>query len=223
MNCTIAQQHINDWMDSLLPAQTNQSVQAHLDACAECCEKYAKEQQLRDLLRSLPVTPAQPGFATKVVERAIQHEQARQKQRKGFYQGVGVALAASIFLMVVIAVMPTADNSRNDNGLRIALHETHNLKLAFYAHKNMQNATVSINLPENVALQGYPGEKQLTWQVNLKKGDNSLSLPIRALQLASGELVATIEHGKQLKVLKVNISITEPGMSFNSVGQPRIS
>ncbi|MFV2058274.1 MAG: zf-HC2 domain-containing protein [Thiohalomonadales bacterium] len=223
MNCIETQQKLQEWMDDLISPQTTAAIQTHLHDCAPCQTLYDEEQALRNALRSMPIEPARAGFDQRVIRRAQQHSVAQQHKRQGFLQGMGVAVAASVTLFLLITLFPGLDSNdqttvaknESDDGLRIALHETHNLKLAFYANKNMKNATVSITLPENVALVGYPGERVLSWQVNLAKGDNTLSLPIKALKLDVGVLVARIEHETQSKMLKVKLRITQPGMSLN--------
>lgn len=233
MNCTDTQQYFHEYIDSLLSTDKTQSVRAHLDECSVCSEKIKKEQELRDILRKLPVEPAQEGFFSRVVERAVsqgqqqkqQFEQDKRHKRQGFLQGFSVALAASVCFWIVLTLLPqgilsgtgSSGTTADQSGLRIALHDTHDLNLAFYSHKKIANATVSLFLPQNVALVGYPGEKQLTWQVNLVKGDNRLSLPIKGVSLASGELIATIAHGQRSKLLKVNIRITEPGIQKSAL------
>ena len=95
--------------------------------------------------------------------------------------------------------------------LSIALHTQKKVKLAFASSQALTGAKITIRLPDNVALVGYPGRRQLSWETNLKKGDNLLSLPVVATQVASGELIADIEYKGQVKTLRVNLLTNAAG------------
>jgi len=89
--------------------------------------------------------------------------------------------------------------------LSIALNEQRDIKLAFYSGQALKGARITIRVPDNVALVGYPGRRELSWETNLAKGDNTLRLPVLATQIARGELVANIQYGGQTKTLKVEL------------------
>jgi len=101
--------------------------------------------------------------------------------------------------------------------LQVALHEMKQVKLAFKAQKAVENARISISLPDNVMLKGYPGKRTIEWETQLAAGDNILSLPILADQLiAAGEsdiLVARVSHNGGENTLSVRLQVVKPGMS----------
>lgn len=160
-------------------------------------------------------------------------------QRHGFMLGFGSAAVAALALWVVVGVFPSANSPVNTVAdetlatnsvpatgsthkpgthkpeLSIALNQQQDIKLAFYSGESLRGAKITIRLPENVALVGYPGRRQLSWTTNLKKGDNLLRLPVIATQIARGELIADIEYGDQTKTLtlglETNISDTSTG------------
>ncbi len=97
--------------------------------------------------------------------------------------------------------------------LSITLSEERNVKLAFYSAKALQGARIVIRIPDNVALVGYSGQRELSWQANLIEGDNFLRLPLKAIQLMDGQLVARIEHGAKVKTLRVNLKVGSEKLS----------
>lgn len=103
--------------------------------------------------------------------------------------------------------------------LSIALNQQQDIKLAFYSGEPLKGAKITIRLPENVALVGYPGRRQLSWTTDLKKGDNLLRLPVIATQIARGELTADIEYGSQLKTLTLGL---ETSASNTSTGEFKV-
>ena len=103
--------------------------------------------------------------------------------------------------------------------LKVALHQTKHVKLAFKAQRAMANAKISISLPVNISLEGYPGKRTIEWETQLAAGDNVLSLPILADQpIKSGEtdyLVAKVSHQGGENTLSVRLQVVDPGMSHN--------
>jgi len=164
-----------------------------------------------------------------------------RQQRHGFVLGFGSAAVAAMALWVVVGVFPEASspvstiadetlaansvptnaaatNSAPANDvhkpvLSIALNQQQDIKLAFYSGESLKGAKITIRLPDNVALVGYPGRRQLSWTTNLKKGDNLLRLPVIATQIARGELTADIEYGDQLKTLTLGLETNESNTS----------
>ena len=52
-------------------------------------------------------------------------------------------------------------------------------------------------------LDGYPGRRELAWQTSLKKGQNILDLPIMAIGVGQGELLAQLNYDGTVKILRV--------------------
>lgn len=155
----------------------------------------------------------------------------RHQQRRGFMLGFGSAAAAALALWVVVGAFPeavspvqvVAEEAVATNAaavipastastkaaprpeLSIALNKQQDIRLAFYSGQSLEGARITIRLPENVALVGYPGRRELSWTTSLKKGDNLLRLPVIATQIAHGELVADIEYQDQVKTLTLGL------------------
>jgi len=139
--------------------------------------------------------------------------------------GFGSAAAAALAVWVVVGMfpgeLPDTDNApgqvvasadpvdtvTEQPALSIALNTQQTVRLAFASSESLQGAKITIRLPENVALVGYPGRRQLSWKTDLKKGDNLLSLPIIATQVARSELIANIEYAGRVKTLTLNLEI----------------
>jgi len=180
----------------------------------------------RVLLAAIAQGEAQ-GDVQREHKNGVQH--AEHHRRHGFMLGFGSAAAAALALWVVIGVFPeaispvgnvsdtvVATNStlpansapaqtEGKPELSIALNQQRDIKLAFYSGESLKGAKITIRLPENVALVGYPGRRQLSWKTDLKKGDNLLRLPVMATQIARGELTADIEYEGRTKTLTLGL------------------
>ena len=227
-HCELTHQHIQDYLDGDCNADINEMIESHVTTCVDCNDLLTEEKELRDLLRGIPVPPPSEGFVDRAfltleAQHRIPAEKSIDNKRHGFIWGFASAMAAGFALWMVVSLFPVSELPNAPSGqIQIALHETHKLRLAFHANSDVKNATISISLPENVALDGYPGETSLAWQTDLTKGDNTLTLPIRAEHANDGVLVAKVEHNGQVKTITVNLNVTKPGMS-NLVLTPKVN
>jgi len=75
----------------------------------------------------------------------------------------------------------------------------------------VNDATLSITLPENIEIAGFPGERMIAWQASLTEGKNILPLPLRANAAVNSQLLASIESGSSKKIFRLQIDVSESG------------
>ncbi len=237
MNCTEFNNNLTHGSDQELDVSEQAAFDTHRASCAACQAVYDSEMCMLESLRAMPVATPPAGFADRVLANTFKDaanrnvSQQQNHHLQGFVVGFGSAAAAALAMWVVVGMspdaLPTVDNvagrsapeqtvasaEAKQPSLSIALNAQQTIKLAFASGEALKGAKITIHLPENVALVGYPGRRQLSWETNLKKGDNLLSLPIMATQVASGELVADIEYAGQVKTLKLNLETSAAGAS----------
>lgn len=220
---------------------------AHWQSCAACGALYESaltvETEMLAVIRKMPVPDASAGFTDRVLNAAVvaNTEAAggvNHPPRHGFVLGFGSAAVAGLALWVVVGLFPErmspmkgisddqavamkraiAEKSALDS-ISIVLHQQQDIKLAFFSGESLKGAKITIQLPEHVALAGYPGRRQLSWATDLKKGDNVLRLPVIATHIARGDLVANIEYQGQVKTLTLGLAVnaadTSRGTSMN--------
>lgn len=239
MNCTEFYKIIDDYCDGELNAERQADFDAHRASCTTCQALMAAEDSMLASLKAMPVVGPSEGFIDRALHKAVESNVGHH-QRHGFLVGFGSAAAAALALWVAVGWLPgevsgpgqiaiapqqasqqqtaqqqVAQQQVADSvpELFIALREERSVKLAFYSVKALQGAKITIQIPENVALVGYPGQRELSWQVNLVEGDNFLRLPLKAMQAMDGQLVARIEHGSKVKTLRVNLKVGSEGLS----------
>lgn len=238
MKCTDFIQGIDDYQDGELSAEERVSYDRHLTTCAACSEALADALALQAALRKLPVDGPSEGFADRALRRAVEQNMG-QHHRYRFLVGFGSAAVAALALWVVVGFFPQdipvdntddysvaqgsmAQGATSVPEVTIALSQQHNIKLAFHSVTELKGARIYIQLPENVALVGFPGRRKLDWEADLAKGDNLLSLPVMATQVARGQLVARIEYGGKVRTLKVNLETGSPDLTYSIEGTPRV-
>lgn len=215
MECNQLHEQLDDFLDKALSKPEQQAVEAHLEVCKTCQAVIAEEQALRDMLRQLPSPRLSSGFVERALRVAAERN-AHRHHRAGFVKGFGAALAAGVALWIVVGVLPVSRQLPTPaaHEISVALYETQNVKLAFHAVNALQDAKITIQLPENIALAGYDGRRELVWHTSLKQGDNILTLPVRAQAIAKGFIHATVEHGHQTKTIDIAINVKQNGISM---------
>ena len=219
MKCTDFQNQIDEYCSGDLSPGSESNCAAHLAGCSECADFVDGYNSLKESLKAMPVFGPSEGFSERVLIVAAD-QNGRRNPHHGFMVGFGSATAAALALWVVIGLnpaptQPTGNSPEIAKGIdqknipvfSIALNERRDIKLAFFSGEELKAATITLQLPENVALVGYEKQREFTWKTNLAKGDNLLRLPVVATGIEGGQLVARIEYKGKTKTLKVNLAI----------------
>lgn len=214
MNCNDFYNQLDDYLDGTLSVAQQVSFREHAETCARCGQKLSKAEGLLADLKQMPMAGPSADFAERVLRQAVE-QNVDHHHRRGFAAGFGSALVAGLALWFVVGVLPPQGEptAPGQSLVTIALNETRDVKLVFNAERDVQGAQISIQLPDNVMLAGYPGQRSLEWQTDLAKGDNLLQLPIIATQANGGMLVAQIKHGNKVKTLNIKLDVRSPGLS----------
>jgi len=209
MNCEQLREQLDDYADGLLSTNDVQAIRSHASNCSHCNALLARQNELIQALRSLPAPPMRPGFAQQALKRAVEQ---KQHHRRGFATGFSSALAAGVALWVVVTFTLPNEQIRQSGieQVRLALYQESRVNLVFYSPSPVSDAKLSIALPENVEIVGFPGERVISWQTSLTEGQNILPLPLRANAPVNSELLASIESGSSKKSFRLRIDAPEP-------------
>jgi len=213
MNCEQFNQQLDDYLDGGLAASRQQALQAHADYCSGCAESLAERRQLLQAMKTLPLTPMREGFAQQALRRATEQ---RSHQRRGFVKGFGSALVAGLAIWATTLVMMPNPLTTPANGvgqITLALHQERTVNLVFDAPAGFEDAMLSLNLPENVEVIGFPGQSHIACRTSLSQGRNVLPLPLKANSLADAQIVASIESGQSKKTFQVSVGVSEKASS----------
>ncbi len=101
------------------------------------------------------------------------------------------------------SVTPTAVHTVN-----ISQNSIQKVDLLFNSPSDLAAARISIQLPANVELAGFPGEQSVSWTENIRHGSNMLTLALKANNTAEGHLIARIEHNGKIKTLHIRLNVT---------------
>jgi len=172
------------------------------------------EHDDRDLIALLgdygPVSVPQPaaGFYERAIARAV-HEGRRRQRNRWIMTGFGGAVAAAMALWIVSGIfMATPDAGQPAMpSVTMAMEAPRTLNLVFSSATALDNATMTVVLPEGIEIDGFAGQREITWQTSLKEGRNFLPLTLIATAPAGGELLATLRHEGDDKTFRLKVTV----------------
>lgn len=204
MNCAIVFSLLDAYIDGeLAPSQVTE-LNLHLNGCLACQAKFTRAQQVINLLRNAPIDPPLPGFHEKVFERV--HSLHGRGERTRWITVAGGSLAASFALLLLF--MPIASRLQPLQEIPTVVFETALMKtinLAFNAPQEFNHVTLTIELPANFELVGFPNQSSVTWNTALSPGKNVLALPVIATAPRDGVLIARLTSGEKSKIFSIRV------------------
>lgn len=227
MNCDRLQARLDDYLDGELTAEEGHALEAHARDCGGCRARLARERELREALRRLPVPEPDEAFFDRALAQAASRRPRWVSRHHGLSLGIGAiggALAASLVLVLGwnLLVGPSGSPAHQEiPGLSIALNEVREVSLVVESARTLDNATFTVLLPEGVELAGFPSQREVSWQGRLVKGENLLVLPIRASAAGDGELVAYVQHTDKRKTFRLKMDVKPASQSQHLDPRPR--
>jgi anti-sigma factor (TIGR02949 family) len=201
MNCTDIDQHINGFLDGRLSTLREQAFAQHISRCTACEKKVDAERQLRSMLRAIPVQSPSNHFRQRVLTRVRQEYVPKRQNHFQMKMAAGFASVAvfSLTLWFMSGMQATGPDNKPDRVVALASNESQSLRIMFEADTDIKQAELSIDLPDNVLLVGYPARKSLSWKTDLQKGENVLALPVQVSNEGRGELRTRLIYHNKVK------------------------
>ena len=208
MNCNDVIAKLDDGCDRLLPECEQREFEAHLDGCTQCRRLVVAEQRWRHLLAQQAPPAADPEFEQRMLQAAHGQGDAR---RRWTTPVVGGAMAACLALGLMLGQWwPASQPGEPGTAVveeigPVADDRVETVQLAFESGQRLENVTLTLELPAHAELVSFPGERSISWQVDLEEGQNMLALPMRTLFPGEGELVAHLDDGERRKTFRAPV------------------
>jgi len=211
MSCHQLSNDLDDFVDGRMDRAATATLAAHIESCADCRQVLEHEQQLRDSLKDygeskMPRPDAL--FFDRALAKAAQNGIRRQRNR-WVMTGVGGTIAAGLVLWMLGGTFlktPVAPDAALPE-IAMVLEEPRELNLVFSSATALANATMTVVLPQGVEIEGFAGQREITWMTSLMEGKNVLPLTLIATSPQGGDLMATLHHEGDDKTFRVRVII----------------
>jgi cellulose synthase/poly-beta-1,6-N-acetylglucosamine synthase-like glycosyltransferase len=169
------------------------------------------DRELAELLRACPAPAADEGFYDRALARAT-HVGSRRQRNRWLATGFASALAAGLAFWMVGTTLLTGPGDRAPApeipGVTMALEEPRTINLVFSSATALDAAILTVSLPAGIELEGFPGQREISWETSLAAGRNVLPLTLVALAPAGGELLARLEHQNRDRTFRLRVDIS---------------
>lgn len=171
----------------------------------------SRDQEILALLKDYPMADASTRFYDQALARAT-HEGTRRQRNRWIMTGFGSALAAGVVLWLLGGFFLTAPDlpapDKSIPGIAMTLEEPHTVNLVFASANALDDATLTVTLPDGVELAGFPGQREISWQTSLVEGRNYLPLELIALTPTGGEVLARLEHDNRGRTFRLRVIVS---------------
>ena len=211
MTCTQLTEKLNDYVDGLMDRAESETLAVHIKGCDDCRQVLVSEHGLRESLKDYgEFTTPRPdaAFFDHALAKAAQNGTRRQRNR-WVMTGVGGTIAAGLVLWMLGGMFLKTPDVSEPAILAIAmtLEEPRTLNLVFSSATALTNATMTVDLPQGVEVEGFAGQRQITWMTSLTEGKNVLPLTLIATSPQGGELMATLRHGGDDRMFRIQVTV----------------
>ncbi|MDJ0813408.1 MAG: hypothetical protein QNJ23_06755 [Woeseiaceae bacterium] len=169
-----------------------------------------QEQQVLELLRDYPAPAADADFYERALVRAT-HEGSKRQRNRWMLTGFGAAVAATVAAWMIGGLLLNEPQLPEAGaaipGVTIALAEPRTVNLVFASATTLDSATLTVTLPDGIELDGFPGQREITWETSLSEGRNLLPLTLVAVTPTGGELLAHLEHEERDRTFRLRVEV----------------
>lgn len=169
-----------------------------------------QDQEVLELLKDYPAPAPEDSFFERALVRAT-HEGSKRQRNRWIMTGFGAAIAASIAAWVIGGMLlnepQLPDAGAAIPGVTIALAEPRTVNLVFASATALDSATLTVTLPDGIELDGFPGQREITWETSLSEGKNLLPLTLVAVTPTGGELLARLEHDDRDRTFRLQVEV----------------
>ena len=169
-----------------------------------------QERDVLELLQDYPAPAPDEGFYERALLRAT-HEGSKRQRNRWMMTGFGAAIAATIAAWVIGGMLLNApqlpEAGSSIPGVTIALAEPRTVNLVFASAQALDSATLTVTLPDGIELDGFPGQREITWETSLSEGRNLLPLTLVAVTPTGGELLARLEHEDRDRTFRLQVEV----------------
>jgi len=211
MSCKQTNEKLDDYMDGTLDEAEIVAFDQHIVSCNACRAIVAAEHDLRGLLKDYPVPAPDTAYFDQALAKATHVGSSRQRNR-WLMTGFGGAIAAGLLAWIIGGMLlqtpditgPSADIPE----VTMALEEPRIVNLVFSSETGLDDAVLTVSLPQGIEIEGFAGQREITWMTSLQAGKNILPLKLIATDSNGGELLARLEHEDRDRTFRIRVTVS---------------
>ena len=201
MKCKTAKNLMQDAVDGNLKGADTGFITAHLQECAACREDYRQTSDMLKMLRGIPVPPSSAGFADRVLSNATR---SRPDTAGSRFKYLSAGIAASLVAVVVmISTMTGQWPGQPDPHVMLIGGQVKTIRVAIESPRAIDGIRVTIDLSDNLEIDGYANQQAISWTTRLEPGVNLIALPVNAIATGEGQIVARVGLDGDEKVYRI--------------------
>jgi len=183
MICEDTLMQLDEFCRDQLSAEATLALQTHVDQCSLCHTVVVEHREyLQRMVKFEAPTPA-TGTNARLLRQAreiAESRQVRAGRQSSFMQGFAAASVMAMALFGSFLVLQDDGEQNLDPMLAewIQPWEAQEVTVVINVPVDLPGAQLALQMPAELRLQGYNELDRLSWQVDLKKGANTLTLPI---------------------------------------------
>ena len=211
MHCNEINKQLDDYLDGELDSAAQRLFDAHIESCGACHDIVERAKLVQSMLGQFArATAPKPidGFYAQALGAAQQPTQASRRGLR-MMTGFGGAIAAAVMMWIVAGVVLEGPGVGTPHlpEVTMALETPQTFNLVFSSAAALDGATMTVTLPAGIELDGFTGQREITWMTSLREGRNMLPLRLVATTPTGGELLATLRHGDDDKMFRLQVSV----------------
>jgi len=211
MSDTHINEKLDDYMDGSLDEAETLVLDAHVDSCNTCRQTVDSEQRLRGLLKDYPVPAPDDAYFDQALAKAS-HVSSNGQRNRWIMTGFGGAIAAGLLAWVIGSTLlktpEPVESVASIPGVTMVLEEPRTVNLVFSSAIELDDAVLTVNLPAGIEIEGFAGQREITWMTSLQAGKNILPLRLIAMTPHGGELLARLEHDDRDRTFRIRVDVS---------------
>ncbi len=204
-------EQVDDYMDGTLDDAEMAGFQGHVESCASCQQTLKSAQRLHGLLKDYPVPMRDAAYFDQALAKATRVGTGHQRNRwimTGFGGAIAAGLIAWLIGGMLLKTPGRPDSDASIPGVAMTLEVPRTVNLVFSSATELDDAVLTVSLPQGVEIEGFAGQREITWITSLKAGKNILPLTLIATTPHGGELLARLEHDDRDRTFRIRVTVT---------------
>lgn len=212
IDCAKIQELLSDYLDSKLSTEAMEQAAGHIAGCPACKQRLNELKTIIGLLKSVKEKPLPSYYRTQLDAKL--DEAAFKKAHTPSWSRFKWQIVFGVFMLGIFAGSGILFVSQKSSGDKcpytIKLGEVGILTFNLYSKENVKTIVFNVELPEGLALASKPKDKTFKWKGELVKGENVISLYVRALKEGRWAVNAKLQADeKTIKEFKMPLCVTD--------------